>query len=528
MLRDAPPIATDVAWALVESMNGRLPPFRAAVHGYQTALVEGVNAIRIATGELVPRAGGGIRVTPQNYAEGGILEFFARGGMKEVHQAQIARAGDWRVWAEPETGGEAYIPLSLAKRERSTAILEEVASRFGLAVTDFKNLPPGREYHTGGFWDHDDHDDHEGCQHFHSGGLYVPPPHPQFTDFGPPMRPAGSATTHNMQQAAAEWARRHMQEAHHQAPPPVPGGAPGADPGGSGGNIVAVGRRMQSMGYSVGEHPSFGGVAPVHTKNSYHYRGRAVDVNWYPASAEPAKLDYLHGWIRQNVSPITELLWRTKGHYGHLHLAMLLGGLVDFRSFDQGGWLEPGLTLAHNGTGVPERVISFADGGLQGDTFYGDPGGFRRRERRFSDEDGAQFDYMNRRETRARPHERLDWGTPHREGDNIRPSDEYRAEWKAALQASREAQEASRQMRGLVGATAGQGTRPAPITPVPTNVRADNSVNVTIGSGAVRVDVRAEVGAEPSGMRRNIARAVEEALGVFQTSLSTEIRARRR
>ncbi len=28
-----------------------------------------------------------------------------------------------RVWAEPETGGEAYIPLAPAKRTRSTAIL---------------------------------------------------------------------------------------------------------------------------------------------------------------------------------------------------------------------------------------------------------------------------------------------------------------------------------------------------------------------------------------------------------------------
>lgn len=26
------------------------------------------------------------------------------------------------------------------------------------------------------------------------------------------------------------------------------------------------------------------------------------------------------------------------------------------RSFDQGGWLQPGFTLAYNGTGTPERV----------------------------------------------------------------------------------------------------------------------------------------------------------------------------
>ena len=49
--------------------------------------------------------------------------------------AQIARAGAWRVWAEDETGGEAYIPLHPAKRARSVSILEEVARRFGPAVS---------------------------------------------------------------------------------------------------------------------------------------------------------------------------------------------------------------------------------------------------------------------------------------------------------------------------------------------------------------------------------------------------------
>ncbi len=69
-------------------------------------------------------------------ADGNIIESYANGGVRrERHVAQIARAGAWRVWAEDETGGEAYIPLHPAKRARSTAILEEVARRFGLAVS---------------------------------------------------------------------------------------------------------------------------------------------------------------------------------------------------------------------------------------------------------------------------------------------------------------------------------------------------------------------------------------------------------
>ncbi|MEN0083997.1 MAG: phage tail tape measure protein [Leifsonia sp.] len=59
------------------------------------------------------------------------VEHFAGGGIRERHVAQIARAGTMRVWAEAETGGEAYIPLSPSKRDRSTAILQTVATQFG-------------------------------------------------------------------------------------------------------------------------------------------------------------------------------------------------------------------------------------------------------------------------------------------------------------------------------------------------------------------------------------------------------------
>lgn len=57
---------------------------------------------------------------------------YADGGM-EQHVAQIAQP-TFRMWAEPETGGEAYIPLTPAKRPRSLAILDEVADRFGYGL----------------------------------------------------------------------------------------------------------------------------------------------------------------------------------------------------------------------------------------------------------------------------------------------------------------------------------------------------------------------------------------------------------
>lgn len=72
------------------------------------------------------------QLLPDTFANGGIrppVYGFAHG--TENHLAQIAPAGAMRLWAEPETGGEAYIPLSRMKRRRSERILAEVASRFG-------------------------------------------------------------------------------------------------------------------------------------------------------------------------------------------------------------------------------------------------------------------------------------------------------------------------------------------------------------------------------------------------------------
>jgi hypothetical protein len=63
-------------------------------------------------------------------ANGGILKF-AAGGMTENRIAQIAPAGAMRLWAEPETGGESYIPLAPSKRKRSMAIWQKTGELLG-------------------------------------------------------------------------------------------------------------------------------------------------------------------------------------------------------------------------------------------------------------------------------------------------------------------------------------------------------------------------------------------------------------
>ncbi|RZU28334.1 hypothetical protein EV284_6500 [Streptomyces sp. BK022] len=94
-----------------------------------------------ANGGIVQYANGGIR------AMAGRVKAFANGA--ERHIAQIAQAGEMRLWAEPETGGEAYIPLAPGKRKRSEQILDRVAEMFGGRVVYFANNSM-RQYAQGG------------------------------------------------------------------------------------------------------------------------------------------------------------------------------------------------------------------------------------------------------------------------------------------------------------------------------------------------------------------------------------------
>ena len=116
----------------------------------------------------------------------------------------------------------------------------------------------------------------------------------------------------------------------------LPGGGGGLGSGFGGGGIVALGRYLQSQGFAVGENPAFGGVAPVHVPNSYHYRGMALDVNADSMpGGEMKNLDRLFAWLNSNRAAlnIAELLWRVPNHFDHLHVAMggagaAIGGLA--------------------------------------------------------------------------------------------------------------------------------------------------------------------------------------------------------
>ena len=102
-------------------------------------------------------------------------------------------------------------------------------------------------------------------------------------------------------------------------------------------NIVQLGRALQRMGYAVGEHPAFGGVAPVHSENSYHYRGMAIDVNADSMpGGEEAALTRLYNMLKGDPG-VVELLWQVPDHYDHLHVAMEAGGAASLGGGVAGG-----------------------------------------------------------------------------------------------------------------------------------------------------------------------------------------------
>lgn len=121
--------------------------------GGVTTLLNDLNALHsktIGVTVVSTTVSPGHNVVTRREAMGGIVRF---AGGSENHLAQIAHAGDWRLWAEPETGGEAYIPLGSGKRSDSIRILEQVARIFGgvfVPPTDMTNIRI-KTYATGGF-----------------------------------------------------------------------------------------------------------------------------------------------------------------------------------------------------------------------------------------------------------------------------------------------------------------------------------------------------------------------------------------
>ena len=88
------------------------------------------------------------------------------------------------------------------------------------------------------------------------------------------------------------------------------------------GSLVAYGYDLQSRGFRVSEHPSFGGVHHVHAHHSAHYSGNAIDINVGRGVVE-ARSGYAHRFDQlasEARAAGYTVLWRVPGHYDHIHI----------------------------------------------------------------------------------------------------------------------------------------------------------------------------------------------------------------
>lgn len=137
-------VSEDAAIALADSVY-RIPTQREVEILAETATAQ-QNVDRFITtnsGKKIPirivadgsgfKLPGGTVVSATDYADGAVVKYNASGNVyrSENHVAQMARAGEWRVWAEDETGGESYVPHHPSKRARSEQIMSETARILG-------------------------------------------------------------------------------------------------------------------------------------------------------------------------------------------------------------------------------------------------------------------------------------------------------------------------------------------------------------------------------------------------------------
>ncbi len=104
---------------------------------------------------------------------------------------------------------------------------------------------------------------------------------------------------------------------------------------------------------------------PGHGNRGYGHAGlRAIFEAFQPVAGNLAELILAGAPFNiKNGRRVDGYAWGTRSspgnHWNHVHAALAMGGIIpQLASFDAGGWLRPGLTLAYNGTGRSEAVTT--------------------------------------------------------------------------------------------------------------------------------------------------------------------------
>lgn len=263
-------------------------------------------------------------------AKGALIDYHAAGDIRENHVAQIARGGAWRVWAEDETGGESYIPLSPAKRMRSRQVWRETGKRLGI-----------------------DWDEHA------SGAIRA-----KTAD-----TTALAAGIRRMDRETGRYARHIADKVEQALVAKAEGstrmaGAIRGNGTGSQASLMAFARQMIAMGARVTEHSRYGGVGR-HTRGSKHYQDRAVDVNYGPGGESSIEKAFFDRVVRAGIpqSYGLRVLWRVPQHFNHLHADYDRGGLAVGRGVMLKRTLRPERTLSPEQTKAFERLVDYLERG---------------------------------------------------------------------------------------------------------------------------------------------------------------------
>jgi hypothetical protein len=90
----------------------------------------------------------------------------------------------------------------------------------------------------------------------------------------------------------------------------------------------ALGNYIKSTGGAPGsihEHPQHGGVRGRHSKNSYHYQGRAIDIGAYAYEQGGVLARVAQFNAKMGVKPVELLKAGDPGHSDHIHVAYGMG-----------------------------------------------------------------------------------------------------------------------------------------------------------------------------------------------------------
>ena len=347
----------DIVDALVGKLAAGGGKVYAAVGDYSESVARALNPILEALGAKQIQVVGSTMVGVGAGVKAGLLAY-AMGGMYLPSQATIQQPVGARglvQWAEPSTKGEAFIPLAPEKRPRSLAIWEQTGRMLGaFAGGGFLSPWEGMESPTVG-----------------PNGLIPPTMLPVYGDKSISMPHSGNVSMQSLYDLASAWMKS-------------PGAAGVVTPSATGfagmvATAVAVWEAVKAYNAALG----FMGGRADRPYKSDHTTGHAFDFGgsssemaaaaaWLAMMNPNQDVKYIihnplgiwkpsTGWRPYTpAASVLKYAGESAWHRDHVHVS----------TYDQGGLLMPGVTLAYNGTGRPERVM--ADGGITApDSYFG-------------------------------------------------------------------------------------------------------------------------------------------------------------